>query len=511
MSEAGVMNMALALETASPRLQKLIHKNINIDKLKDNLIYISKNHPHIIIDLFTMFGFPTETEEEALMTLEFIKGIQWLHFPQLHALKIFPNTDMARLAMENGVTKDAIDRSAHMAFHDPGDTMPFSEGFPRRFQAMYMSEYFLLPERLESVIPIQKKVLTREEIIERYNVYLPGGLTSYPEIGDLIDNGKLPQENAILKKYDTIKHSQPIEVNFKESIKASDANKGLRILLLDLSQYFSAGNEFRNEVVEAPLGLMYLLTCLNQEFGNKIHGRISKAMVDFDSFEELKDLIDDFQPQIIGIRTLSLYKESFHKAISLIKNWTPDVPIITGGPYTTSEYNLILSDKNVDLVVLGEGEVTFSELIGKILENDGKLPEDEILEQIDGIAFVPQAHKMERETSVVGRDVLLLDRITDEIGREEIRNLEKVNSANDLAYVIYTSGSTGKPKGVCVPHRAVNRLVINNEYIEMNHSDRIALLSNIAFDAATFELWGALSNGAALFLFTRDDVLSPGV
>ena len=87
------------------------------------------------------------------------------------------------------------------------------------------------------------------------------------------------------------------------------------------------------------------------------------------------------------------------KTISLIKNWTPDVPIITGGPYTTSEYSSILSDKNVDLVVLGEGELTFSELIGKIIENNGKLPEDEILEQIDGIAFVPQAHTMEFETS----------------------------------------------------------------------------------------------------------------
>ncbi|MCP4552521.1 MAG: AMP-binding protein, partial [Bacteroidetes bacterium] len=80
-----------------------------------------------------------------------------------------------------------------------------------------------------------------------------------------------------------------------------------------------------------------------------------------------------------------------------------------------------------------------------------------------------------------------------------------------LAYVIYTSGSTGQPKGVCVPHRAVNRLVINNEYIDIKCDDRIAHLSNISFDAATFEIWGALNNGATLFLFTRDDVLSPGV
>ena len=118
MSEAGVIQMALAIETASPRLQKLIRKNIDIDKLRENLLYICEKHPHIIIDLFTMFGFPTETEEEALMTLDFIFGIKWLHFPQLHALKIFPETDIAKLAMEKGISRELIEKSSDFAYHD---------------------------------------------------------------------------------------------------------------------------------------------------------------------------------------------------------------------------------------------------------------------------------------------------------------------------------------------------------------------------------------------------------
>ncbi len=65
----------------------------------------------------------------------------------------------------------------------------------------------------------------------------------------------------------------------------------------------------------------------------------------------------------------------------------------------------------------------------------------------------------------------------------------------DVAYIIYTSGSTGQPKGVAVPHRAVNRLVLNTNYIDLNSDDRIAQVSNISFDAATFEIWGALLNG----------------
>ncbi len=73
-----------------------------------------------------------------------------------------------------------------------------------------------------------------------------------------------------------------------------------------------------------------------------------------------------------------------------------------------------------------------------------------------------------------------------------------VNCESDLAYVMYTSGSTGKPKGVMVEHRSVMRLVYRPNYIELSPQDKIAFASSFSFDAATFEVWGALLNGAEL-------------
>jgi len=81
--------------------------------------------------------------------------------------------------------------------------------------------------------------------------------------------------------------------------------------------------------------------------------------------------------------------------------------------------------------------------------------------------------------------------------------------AENLAYVIYTSGSTGQPKGVCVTHSAITRLVLATNYIKLTEDDRIAQLSNASFDAATFEIWGALLNGGTLVGIAQEVVLSP--
>ncbi len=107
--------------------------------------------------------------------------------------------------------------------------------------------------------------------------------------------------------------------------------------------------------------------------------------------------------------------------------------------------------------------------------------------------------------------VICLDRVQDQqsIAAYSTENSQNLASGEDLAYVMYTSGSTGKPKGVAIPQRAVSRLVINTNYIEIQEGDRIAHASNPSFDAATFEIWGALLNGAELVGVARETALAP--
>lgn len=105
--------------------------------------------------------------------------------------------------------------------------------------------------------------------------------------------------------------------------------------------------------------------------------------------------------------------------------------------------------------------------------------------------------------------IVCLEHEWDAIAQASDENLGTPGTAEQPAYVIYTSGSTGTPKGVIVPHRAVNRLVCATNYVDIEPSDRIAQVANLAFDAATFEVWGALLNGAQLIGIERETTLSP--
>jgi len=77
------------------------------------------------------------------------------------------------------------------------------------------------------------------------------------------------------------------------------------------------------------------------------------------------------------------------------------------------------------------------------------------------------------------------------------------------AYLMYTSGSTGQPKGVLVGQPAVIRLALGADYAELGPEDRLLQTGPLAFDASTFEIWGALLNGARICVARWEDLVDP--
>ncbi|PYQ44520.1 MAG: hypothetical protein DMF77_07020 [Acidobacteria bacterium] len=122
--------------------------------------------------------------------------------------------------------------------------------------------------------------------------------------------------------------------------------------------------------------------------------------------------------------------------------------------------------------------------------------------------LLAQERMLEALPEYAGR-VTCLDRDSETIAAESDASVASGAGGQSLAYVIYTSGSTGIPKGAAISHRAVNRLVVNTDYVQVQPSDRVAQASNASFDAATFEIWGALLSGARLVGISRQVTLSP--
>ncbi|MGN7457654.1 non-ribosomal peptide synthetase [Paenibacillus pasadenensis] len=90
---------------------------------------------------------------------------------------------------------------------------------------------------------------------------------------------------------------------------------------------------------------------------------------------------------------------------------------------------------------------------------------------------------------------------------EAAERAESFVSPDDLAYILYTSGSTGRPKGIRTTHRNVARVVDRPGYVEIGQDDVLLQLSSYAFDGSTFDIYGALTNGARLVLAGSDEAM----
>ncbi|WP_128894537.1 non-ribosomal peptide synthetase [Longirhabdus pacifica] len=109
---------------------------------------------------------------------------------------------------------------------------------------------------------------------------------------------------------------------------------------------------------------------------------------------------------------------------------------------------------------------------------------------------------LEYEGQIISIDALTLTSYgTDSIGRR--------NEPEDVANIIYTSGSTGKPKGTLITHQNIIKTMINGGYVDITPEDKLLQLSSFAFDAFTFDMHGALLNGAQLVLIKKEVLLSP--
>ncbi len=86
--------------------------------------------------------------------------------------------------------------------------------------------------------------------------------------------------------------------------------------------------------------------------------------------EKIKHEIERFRPDLIGVSCpFSLMDEEMKQIASTVKALDKKIPVVVGGAHPSSMPEFVLNDENIDYVVLGEGEKTFSELLTALESN----------------------------------------------------------------------------------------------------------------------------------------------
>ncbi|HYW85155.1 MAG TPA: cobalamin-dependent protein, partial [Spirochaetia bacterium] len=125
--------------------------------------------------------------------------------------------------------------------------------------------------------------------------------------------------------------------------------------------------------VEHSLGLMYLSSSLKKALGSgvdiRIRTLISKPNQPDAERSMVRLMLEEWGPQTVGLRCLTIGKDSLGVVARAVKDWRNDCFVVVGGPYATDDPGGVLRTGDVDCVVIGEGELTATELVQRLLSH----------------------------------------------------------------------------------------------------------------------------------------------
>ncbi|MBT4522857.1 MAG: B12-binding domain-containing radical SAM protein [Halieaceae bacterium] len=114
------------------------------------------------------------------------------------------------------------------------------------------------------------------------------------------------------------------------------------------------------EMPSPPLGLAYVAGAF-AEAGAEV--RVLDLVVEAYSELKLEQLLGDFNPNIVGITSVTMTYNSACELLKIVKKLRPEITTLMGGPHVTFNARASLRDHpELDMAVLGEGEATIAEL-----------------------------------------------------------------------------------------------------------------------------------------------------
>lgn len=158
----------------------------------------------------------------------------------------------------------------------------------------------------------------------------------------------------------------------------------MRILLINPPVSNATGvpglnSTWREHDFAPPLGLMAVSAWV-KKFGYRdirlLNGQTEAGLQD----AQIQATLDEFQPEVVGITTSTLFLYDVLRVARLVRQWRPDAKIVLGGPHLTEYAKESVERPEIDFAVVGEGEVPFLALLRALEKN-------EIVDGIPGLAY----------------------------------------------------------------------------------------------------------------------------
>lgn len=113
------------------------------------------------------------------------------------------------------------------------------------------------------------------------------------------------------------------------------------------------------------VGIAYLTSVLKQ---NHHQVKIIDCGIEKKPFQTIKEIIKQFQPDLIGVTGFSYAYKYLYQTIKKIKSITK-IPIILGGPHVSATKEKILKKTKVNFAMHGESEVSFIDFLKEFSKN----------------------------------------------------------------------------------------------------------------------------------------------
>lgn len=127
-----------------------------------------------------------------------------------------------------------------------------------------------------------------------------------------------------------------------------------------------------------PLGLMYLAAYAEMHTRHEI--KIFDMQVEEATYDDLLNMLQKEKPDVVAVYVITFTLIDAIKIAQTVKSFNQRIKIVFGGPHPHIYPDETLNLGNVDFVIMGEGEITFSEL----LDN---LQDIEKIKNIKGLVF----------------------------------------------------------------------------------------------------------------------------